>query len=128
MERLQKCVQTDGDYAGWAKKRNILKLVFIVRFACATLDVRHPIISNWSDWPRTLKYRSELHFRESHYNGASQIFENFFQWFVHTGSFLLKFRHRLSVDRWRRFMSPAPVAARLSRDCVRGTFIRYNHA
>jgi hypothetical protein len=28
------------------KERNILKLILIVRFACATLDVGHPIISS----------------------------------------------------------------------------------
>jgi hypothetical protein len=26
------------------KKRNILKLILIVRFACATLDVGHPLV------------------------------------------------------------------------------------
>jgi hypothetical protein len=43
MKRLQKCVQVDGEYVGWAKKCNILKLILIVRFACATLDVGHPV-------------------------------------------------------------------------------------
>jgi hypothetical protein len=29
------------------KERNILKLILIVRFACATLDVGHPISSSY---------------------------------------------------------------------------------
>jgi hypothetical protein len=32
------------------KERNILKLILIVRFACATLDVGHPIVSNRLDF------------------------------------------------------------------------------
>jgi hypothetical protein len=31
MKRLQKCMQVDGEYAGCAKERNILKLILIVR-------------------------------------------------------------------------------------------------
>jgi hypothetical protein len=35
------------------KERNILKLILIVRFACATLDVGHPILS-FSELPKTV--------------------------------------------------------------------------
>jgi hypothetical protein len=45
MERLQKCVQVNGEYVGWAKRTFILKLILIVRFACGTFDVGHPIVS-----------------------------------------------------------------------------------
>jgi hypothetical protein len=41
MERLPKCVQVDCEYE--LKERNILKLILIVRFPCATLELGHPI-------------------------------------------------------------------------------------
>jgi hypothetical protein len=40
------------------KERNILKMILIVRFACATLDVGHPI----SDIPNIVKPRPEEKF------------------------------------------------------------------
>jgi hypothetical protein len=35
------------------KERNILKLILIVRFACAILDVGHPIRTAVNNWPTT---------------------------------------------------------------------------
>jgi hypothetical protein len=43
IERLRPCMQVDGEMSYELKKHNILKLILIVRFACATLDVGHPI-------------------------------------------------------------------------------------
>jgi hypothetical protein len=37
--------------SGELKERNILKLILIVRFACATLDVGHPIRSKYAVLP-----------------------------------------------------------------------------
>jgi hypothetical protein len=45
MERLQECVQVDVSMSDELKERNILKLILLVRFACATLDVGNPIRS-----------------------------------------------------------------------------------
>jgi hypothetical protein len=42
-ERLQKRMQVMVSMSDELKERNKLKLILIVRFACATLDVGHPI-------------------------------------------------------------------------------------
>jgi hypothetical protein len=34
------------------KERNILKLILIVRFACATLNMGHPICKSYRKWER----------------------------------------------------------------------------
>jgi hypothetical protein len=43
MERLQNACRYMVSMSDELKEHNILKLILIVRFACATLDVEHPI-------------------------------------------------------------------------------------
>jgi hypothetical protein len=43
MEQLQNACRQIVSMSDELKDRNILKLILIVRFACATLDVGHPI-------------------------------------------------------------------------------------
>jgi hypothetical protein len=46
MERLQNACRSMVSISDELKERNILALILIVRFACATLDVGHPVISD----------------------------------------------------------------------------------
>jgi hypothetical protein len=46
MEPLQNCVQVDVSMSDELKERNLLKMILIMKFACATLDVGHPIESS----------------------------------------------------------------------------------